>query len=239
MPEDLVNGVSAPAEGGAAPAQNSVENVTSTVGQSVVKSADVEIVNKKLEEQVGNLNIALRQTREENAKVIKNLEEQLAANKGVTDKLASVFAPPTANVEPEKTGLTEDALLRILDEREAQKVNAEKIDKRKQLIATEVSTLEKEWDGKDGRPVYNDSEVWKWQQDNDKTNLTPKAAFLEMKINDILDWNKKTPSSPAPVVVTPGSGGARVEGEGEVPTYANPAERRSAVAAAIQAAMAN
>ena len=49
----------------------------------------------------------------------------------------------------------------------------------------------KEFDGKDGKPKYDDQEVLNWQKDNNKTYLTPKEAFNLIKQDELIDWKIK------------------------------------------------
>lgn len=152
----------------------------------------------KLQEQVNNLNIALKEARQEaKGKVdqtkVEELEAKLAERESVINKLQNVFAPEQPTPEPatEPKYLTIDeaeALWQKKQEEESQKTFKEK---QAEIIKNEIVTLEKEWNGIDGKPKYIDEEVLKWQQENQKLYLSPSEAFTQMKKNDIIDWEVK------------------------------------------------
>jgi len=207
-PKDVQEGVKPNADGAAAPAAIPAGNVTPAEGKQAA-SAGAEDVSK-YKEELNNLKIALRQERDESSRKVKALEDQLNAVSPVIDKIKGAFVPPQP-IEEEKEFLTAEQLLQILDQRENEKkIEAAKLDGQAK-IQNEIREVSAEWDGKDGKPKYDDAEVLEWQSKNGKLNLTPRAAFLEMKLNDIIDWKIKSASgTPAPAVVTPGSGGERV-----------------------------
>ena len=207
-PKDVQEGVKPNADGAAAPAAIPAGNVTPAEGKQAA-SAGAEDVSK-YKEELNNLKIALRQERDESSRKVKALEDQLNAVSPVIDKIKGVFVPPQP-IEEKKEYLTAEQLLQILDQKENEKrIEAAKLDGQAK-IQNEIREVSAEWDGENGKPKYDDAEVLEWQSKNGKLNLTPRAAFLEMKLNDIIDWKVKSASgTPAPAVVTPGSGGERV-----------------------------
>jgi hypothetical protein len=233
MPEPVDNNGVKPIDGGAAaPAANPTENVTLGQGQQPTSAGDKDV--KKLEEQYNNLQIALRQEREESAKKVKTLEDQLSAALPILDKMKGVFVPPQQQ-EEKKEYLTAEQLLQILEQKEQEKAQERARQDYRAAIDKEIQDLTTEWNGENGKPKYDDGEVLDWQEKNRKLNLTPKAAFLEYKLNEILDWKiKSTTKTEAPVVTTPGSGGERVPSDPNKITSENVFD---AVKAELQAAL--
>lgn len=149
-------------------------------------------------EQINNLNIALRQERESrkaDAQKVAELESQIAEltkNFDVVDKIKGVFAPPQPTPEPEvPTYLTPEQAEEIWQKKEIERQQEEAKAKQLAAVQNEIATLEKEWDGTNGKPKYNDEEVLNWQKDNNKLYLSPTEAFNLMKRNELLDWEVK------------------------------------------------
>jgi DNA gyrase/topoisomerase IV subunit A len=232
MSEPVVEGVKPIADGAAAPAAEPVKTVTPAEGQQAA-SAGVKDVSK-YEEELNNLKIALRQERDDKTKTIKALEDQLNEVKPVLDKMRGVFVPPQP-IEEKKEYLTAEQLLQILEQKENEKkIEASKLDGQAK-IQKEVKEMSSEWNGESGKPKYDDAEVLAWQSKEGKLNLTPRAAFYEMKLNDIVDWKvKSATSNPAPAVVAPGGGGERVPSD---PNKITPENILDAVKAELNAAL--
>jgi len=153
---------------------------------------------EKLQEQINNLNVALKEARAEaKGKVdqtkVAELEQKLAEREDFINRLQTAFTPEKeeAEIEEEKKFLTAEeaeALWQQKAEEEKQKTFKEK---QAETIKNEIATLEKEWDGNNGKPKYKDEEVLKWQQENQKLYLSPAEAFTQMKKNEIIDWEVK------------------------------------------------
>lgn len=158
----------------------------------------VETNPAKLSEQISNLNAALKQERDEkkqDKQKIADLEkklEELNGNLSVIDKIRGAFEPPKEpeNQQPPRylTHEEAEALWRQKEEAKEQELLKEK---QIMAIKAEIEELEKVWDGKDGKPQYNDQEVLDWQQKNNKLYLSPTEAFNLMRKNEILDWEVK------------------------------------------------
>jgi hypothetical protein len=196
----------------------------------------------KLQEQINNLNAALKEARAEaKGKVdqtkVAELEKKLEERESIIAKLEGVFTPAKEQereVEPKYLTLEEAEAL-WQQKQEEQKQSSFK-EKQEEMIKTEIATLEKEWDGKDGKPLYSDEEVLKWQQANSKLYLSPSEAFAQMKRNEIIDWEVNQRLSNKKKV-------ENVEQPGVSPDIHTPAENvpkteqelRDAISAAINA----
>ena len=151
----------------------------------------------KLQEQVNNLNIALKEARAEaKGKVdqakVQELEEKLSEREGFISRLQSAFEPPQAEAEPaEPRYLTAEEAEALWQQKLEDQKQASFKEKQAEVIKTEIATLEKEWDGGDGKPKYEDEKVLKWQQENSKLYLSPAEAFTQMYKNEIVDWEVK------------------------------------------------
>lgn len=151
----------------------------------------------KLEEQVANLNTALKQERDskqagtkESNDRIEKLEKQLEQSQGVITRLEGVFKPEEQK-EQEPKYITQDQLTELL---EKQKQELEKTTTQKQqedAINKEIVQMESTWDGKDGKPKYTDQEVLEWQRENNLLHLSPQQAFNQKFHNEIVDWEVK------------------------------------------------
>lgn len=165
----------------------------------------------KMQEQIDNLNIALKEEREKpkaDPREVERLKGELTESKVVIDKLKNVFVPEKEEEEtPEEVpqGLTQEQAEAIWEEKSQakEKLNAQK---------NEIVELEKEWNGKEGKPQYEDEKVLKWQQENNKLYLSPRDAFVQMKEKEILDYkvNERIKGKPTVENVETPTGG---EGE--------------------------
>jgi len=148
---------------------------------------EVKVDPAKLQEQVENLNKALKQEREASKKTAQELKEELERSRETIDKLKDVFSPEQPKeVEPEV--VTIDQVESLLEQRERQREEEAQREAQMQAIKKEVSQLEKEWDGTKGKPKYDDAAIVKWQEENDKLYLSPREAFNEMNRDAIINW---------------------------------------------------
>lgn len=101
---------------------------------------------------------------------------------GKWSKIESAFKPeiPIESEEPHPS-LRQEDVEKLVDEKLAEK-------ERRATVDREVDNCTKEFNGGDGRPKYNDSEIWKWQQENKKTYLSPKEAYEARYKNELIDW---------------------------------------------------
>jgi len=144
----------------------------------------------KLETQVSNLNTAIKDEREgkrENFERISALEKSLEEKNNLIDELKSNPTEPVEGYE----GLTAQQVEEIIEKKTLEQEQKVKTNKQAEDTKTEIQTLAKEYDGKDGKPLYDDTEVFKWQQTNQKLYLSPKEAFNVMKQNELVDYEVK------------------------------------------------
>lgn len=190
----------------------------------------------KLQEQVNNLNIALKQEREASKNKVdsesfKKLEEELAESKGTIDRLGQVFNPVQEPAEEAPAeGLTKDQLEDFWNQKEEERVAKQKETEQASMIRTEITEMEKSWDGNEGKPKYDDDAVVAWQKENSKLHLTPKAAFYEMKHSEIVDYEVKQRLTKKPEV-------QNVETPGGVPGGRQPAETKPTTQLDLRAAV--
>ena len=156
------------------------------VEEPIVNPIDNKDVSK-LEEQVGNLNIALKKEREEGRQKIEDLTKKLDNSTAVLDRFKNAINPEEEKLQ-EPAYITKEDLEQsredIKKELQEEYVENQKIEEYKQ----EITNLETKWDGKDGKPQYKDQEVLDWQKDNNKTYLSPNDAFMQMKHQEIVDY---------------------------------------------------
>jgi len=180
-------------DGGAAPAATP-ENVPSPEVKVEAPKEPI-VVFDKAQEQINNLNIALKEERElrkVETEARKKVEEEFGKAKPILEKFQSVFTPEQAPAIDEKPKyLTQEEAEAIWQNKQEELKQQSFKEKQGEIIKNEVATLEKEWDGTDGKPKYLDEEVLKWQQENSKLYLTPVEAFNQMKKNEIIDWEVK------------------------------------------------
>lgn len=179
-------------------------DVTPSVAPEIVPAAPVKepivepvvpVIDKdpsELKKQIDNLNVALRTERESNKTKLTEMERKLEESSVVSEKLKNVFAPEVPQEKPaEPIFLTPEDVDRAVDKKLQAIKEEQSQNEVVQKYKEEIKTLETEWDGKDGKPVYNDDEVLNWQRDNGKTYLGPKDAFLQMKHNELIDYEVK------------------------------------------------
>lgn len=232
--------------------KNGVKEPESTpTPKEEVTSPEVKVEPQKaedvsrFEEQVKNLNAALKAEREEKRKEIEDHKKELEELKlklEPIEQIRNVFIPKQ---EPEQTeqqtsGLTEEQLEEFWRKKEEEKTQQELRKERQNLIKEEVTKLSSEYNGQEGKPKYDDDEVIKWQEENKKLYLSPSEAFREMKHNELLEYevNKRISKAPKPV---------NAETPGGVPRERQPQEfkiesgssTRAAVLEAMELAEAN
>ena len=171
-------------------------------------------------DQVSNLNIALQKEREarreESEKFKADLEIAKSAN-AKFEKMSEIFNPKP-QTEPEavaQPGLTAEEVEAIMVKRDAERAEDVRRESEASAIKEEVTKMEKQWDGADGKPKYEDKEVLQWQEDNKRLHLSPREAFDIMNRDSILDYELKQRMKKAPPA-------ANVEVPGGAPTSANP-----------------
>jgi len=145
-----------------------------------------------LKTQIKNLNTALQQERGYSKKKIEEMTQKLEESTSVLEKFKQAFTPPQEKEEEEiPSYATPDDVDRLVEEK-LQKIKQEQ----KQLEKVEeykkqIKDLETKWDGSEGKPKYDDSEVLNWQKENNKVYLSPEDAFFQMRRNEILDYEVK------------------------------------------------
>ncbi len=155
---------------------------TKPVEKTEPKVADTS----KLEEQVSNLNVALKEEREGR----KTLETDLKDSRETINKLKDVFTPEEPT-EEKPLGMTKEEFETIWEEKQQDVEKKTQEEKQAGLMKDQIVGLEEKWNGSDGKPKYEDQEVLQWQKDNNKLHLSPNEAFNEMKQPDIIDWEVK------------------------------------------------
>ncbi|MFA5071901.1 MAG: hypothetical protein WC938_03540 [Candidatus Paceibacterota bacterium] len=154
----------------------------------------VPIIDKdpsELRKQIDNLNTALKTERESSKSKLGELTKKLDESVAVLDRFKNVFVPEVKEEPKEAIYATQEDVERAV-EKKLQSLKEEESQNQKVLeYKQEIKTLETEWDGKDGKPSYNDQEVLEWQRSNDKLVLSPRDAFLQMKHNEIIDYEVK------------------------------------------------
>lgn len=158
-----------------------------------VKAPQNEKDVSKMQEQIDNLNTALKQERGLSKEKIEALSSKLNESTSVLEKFKQVFVPPVEEKKEEKepSYLTPDDVDRMVEEKfQAQKEEQEQYQKIEEY-KKQITELETKWDGKDGKPKYDDDEVLKWQKENNKGYLTPEDAFFQMRRNEVLDYEVK------------------------------------------------
>ena len=242
--QDETTVVETPAGAGSEPTTDiTPENVPST---EVKPNAPVETVDTtvtpartedgstaKMQTQIDNLNTALKQERESGKTASKELADKLSQSQETIDKLKNVFSPEQVEEKTEE-GLTTAQLEELLDRRDAKKREEDQKEIQSKTIKEEVSSLEKEWDGEDGKPKYDDKKVLEWQEQNSKMHLSPREAFNEMGRDTIIDWEIKNRMAKKPEVQTVETpGGTPTTREPESKTPKNTEDLRSAVMEAM------
>ena len=166
------------------------------IKSEVIEPKEPVVVDKK-EEQISNLNIALKEEREARkieVEARKKIETEFNEARPIIDRFKNFITPETPeNPETLETPkfLTQEEAETLWQEKEEARKQESFKEKQAEVIKTEITTLEKEWDGIEGKPKYSDEEVLKWQQDNSKLYLSPVEAFGQMKKTEIIDWEVK------------------------------------------------
>lgn len=244
MPDDIKEQVKQALDGGTEPAPVQEKEASPEVKveePKVETPKEPVVVLDKKEEQINNLNAALKQEREERkaeAEARKRIETEFNEAKPIIDRFKNFIAPEDKEETPAtpKYLTAEEAEAFWQQKQEEQKQAAFK-EKQVETIKSEISILEKEWNGADGRPKYSDEEVLKWQQENNKLYLSPMEAFMQKNRNDIIDWEVKqrlAGKNPVQNVEQPG-----VSPDIHVPTETLPKtdkELRDAIEAAMNSA---
>lgn len=169
--------------------------------KEVDKTEDVEDVEKDQTkdntDQIKNLNTALQKEREEKREMRERIEK-LSESSEVVEKMKSVFSPDEEIEEETPEYMTKDDVEKFVSESKEKDAQTIKDEAKRAEIAKEVEVLTDDFDGKDGKPLYDDSEVLKWQDNNDKFYLSPSQAFHEMKRQEIIDYEvwKRIKSQP-------------------------------------------
>jgi len=179
------------------------------------------------QEQINGLTIALQKEREgSKAYKAKQIELEKAINESneTINKLKNVFVPLEPEKLPETKGMTKEEIEAFNEEfwarKDAERKAEEQKKERIQSIKDEVVKASKEWNGENGKPLYNDEEVMKWQDENNKMALRPMEAFREMKHKEIVDWEVKlrmAGGKPAPEAERPSGQRSDAIGKETVP----------------------
>lgn len=181
----------------------------------VTPEANKVVDPAKLQEQVSNLNVALKEERDskrQDKEKIAELEKSLAEvteSMGTLNRIKEVFAPQEQPVvEQPPSYLTQEQVEQFWQQKEQERVAELAKIQQTEAIKSEISSLEKTWDGTNGKPKYDDQEVLNWQQANNKLYLSPTEAFTAMKRNEMLDWEvnqRLSGQKPATEVERPGA----------------------------------
>lgn len=194
--KDAVNaaeagGTSNPAEN--VPSSQEVKESANEPSKEPVKEAQPAGKDPvKLEEQINNLNVALKTEREQSKAKLSEMEAKLQESSKILERFKGVFVPDEPKEPtPEPKYLTPDEVKEMVAKELAAKKEEETQNQKIAEMKNEIKALESEFDGKEGKPLYNDEEVLEWQRKNDKAYLSPRDAFYQMKHNEILDYEVK------------------------------------------------
>lgn len=142
----------------------------------------------KMEEQLSNLNKALQIERDE----AKKLKEKMSSFEEPLNKLKGVFSPQEQKKEEvEPKFLTQEDIDSYYESKKQEEREEAEKKQRAEQIEKEIDKLEKEWDGTDGKPKYDDEKVINWQRDNNKLYLSPEEAFFAMNKSELIDYEVK------------------------------------------------
>lgn len=245
--ENGQNGVETPEGAGTvAPAVATPETVAPGEGTPNVPDRTPENVQKnnadisKMQEQIDNLNAALRQERESGKTLSKELQEKLQRSEETISKLKNVFAPEQPKEEPVQEYLTVSQVEELLERREAEKKAESHKKTQAEMIQAEIKEMENEWNGAEGKPKYDDKEVIKWQEENGKLYLSPREAFNLMQRDAIIDWEIKNRMTKKPEIQSVERPGAQPAVREPNPTTpVNTTDLRAAVLEAMENAVAD
>lgn len=209
---------------------------TPEVETPVVPETVVKVSEDKYSEQIKNLNTALKEEREAR-KAMEDKLSQAASNTDVVEKLKNVFAPPVEEQpEPETPKfLTAEEVEEYLNKREEERLNEKKLAESKEALITEIKELESKWNWENWSPKYDDNEVLEWQKNNGKLALSPSDAFLQMKREEILDYEikKRMEGKPQPTTSEKPSG-ISTEHQPEPKKVSSDAELKAAIYEALE-----
>ena len=200
------------------------------------KPEEVEVNKDK--EQISNLNTALKQEREERKKMAEKaqeLENRVKESSETIGRLKQVFTPEEKKeIAAETQYMTKEEADDYFEQKFQEVQKKQEAEKKSEMIKTEIGTLEKEWDGLDGKPKYEDQEVLDWQKENNKLYLSPKEAFLSMRQNEIIDYSvKQRLAGKKDVQEVEKPGGGEINHQPEEKTPQTDEEVRKAVEEAI------
>lgn len=180
-------------DGGEASTPETPEDVSSPevkVEEPVVKKTTKSV--EELQTQINNLNIALIQERGESKTKSEQFETQLEEYKNTNERLKNVFSPVEESEEvSESSALTREQMEEFYEKKSEQEKQKKFEEDRVSLIQKEIKELSKEWDGKDGKPKYDDNEIIDYQKDNNVLHLSPKQAFREKYHKELIDFEVK------------------------------------------------
>lgn len=176
---------------GAAPVPAETPKEVASPEVKVEAPKEPVVVDKK-EEQISNLNAALKEEREARkveAEARKKIESEFNEAKPIIDRFKNFIAPEeSAPIDQKPKYMTEEEFNTAWQQKQEEQKQLTFKEKQSEIIKSEVATLEKEWDGTNGKPKYLDQEVLQWQQEHQKLYLSPAEAFETMKKNEIIDW---------------------------------------------------
>jgi len=184
----------------------------------------------KTQEQIDNLNKALRQERESK----KELEARLNQTFETQERLKEALNPKQPEVQ-EVSNLTAEQVEEMLDRREQQRQEEQQKQTQVEKIKQEVKTLEEQWNGEAGKPRYDDKKVLDWQEANNKLHLSPGEAFNEMSRAEIIDYEIKQRLNKKPEVQNVETPGGSPSREPQAVKPKNTEDLRSAILEAMSA----
>ncbi len=209
------------------------EEVTSPEVKPDVQEEPVQkevVDNSKTQEQINNLNVALKKERESKKELMEKLNQTVETQERLKEALN-----PTQPEPEEIAGLTAEQVEEMLDRREQQRKEEEQKQAQVEKIKEEVKTLESKWDGTDGKPKYDDKKVLEWQETNGKLHLSPSEAFNEMSRADIIDYELKQRLAKKPDVQNVETPAGNQTREPQEKKPANTEDLRGAVLEAMEA----
>jgi hypothetical protein len=120
----------------------------------------------------------------------KERDERHTLETKIAELEAKVNSPPTnSNQNDDELRLAVDRLAPILQEKGFITAAQKEDDDRAAKYAKDLEDLSKRYDGNDGRPAFDPSEVANYAKANGIFNL--EAAYRDMHWNELVDWEKK------------------------------------------------
>ncbi len=110
-------------------------------------------------------------------------QAELEANKSVQEKLKNV--PP--DVKEAILGIVKPVITNALTARE--RADAQR--KRDEAFEKELSAMEKEFPGGDGKPKFDRSELIESMRKPDNRNFDPRSKFFDLKRKEFIDYENK------------------------------------------------